>query len=173
MAQAPCPCSKGAGATGVGPHLPNPKALWATPAPSCPSAQCRAGPVAGSETTFGLCPEFIAQSSATSGLGVVPGPWGTLHHPGSAGFGPCPPVPSSRWPGPAGPCRSIPRPLPRLSPPRCLPPSAGRGAPAAPRYRSLALGAPGFAVPQLQGSTLAVPGQPDPLPPSSPPPSFG
>ena len=88
---------------------------------------------------------------------------GTLRRPVSTGFSPCahvpcpfqPLVPGRRSRAGASPARA-----------RCLPPSAGSRAPAAPRHRPPAHRAAGFAVSQPQGSTPAVPCQPGPLPPS-------
>lgn len=83
--------------------------------------------VVGSEKILGLHPEITARSSA-GWARSSPGPWGTLCHPDSA----------SRVPAPLSLRPLVParRGRAELPPPRCLPPSAGSGTPAAPRCRS-------------------------------------
>ena len=138
--RAPCPCREDIGTTGAGPHLPNPKAPWAKPAPSRPGAQRCAVLGVGSDPTFAQRPEIMAQSSGTTGLGVVPG------HAALPRLGrlwplyPCPRVPVSPFPSTRGSRAG--GAVPEHPRPRCLPPSAGSGQRLLP---AAAPAAPGFA----------------------------
>lgn len=92
---------------------------------------------------------MTAQNSVTARLGAAPGPWDTLPRPHVLKF-PCPLFPLSppaAGPGPAGLCRSIPRPATAVSASLCrqrgtrrsplpLPGSSSSGMPSAPGQHS-------------------------------------
>lgn len=161
MAHTPCPCSEDAGATRAGPHLPDPKAPWATPALSPSVLSAAVGWLRGQKKPLGYAPKLGLRARSRRGL----------EQPRGRGARCAAPAPQALAPVPLSPCSL--QPLARCRrgragaspapPPRCLPPPAGSGAPAAPRHCPLALRAPAF--PQPQGST---PGCPLPAGPAAP-----